>query len=285
MVHRSTVAIAAVIVAGCATAAELERTGLGGDAGGGGLSASTGGSGNAGAGGSGSSTGGSGSSTGGSGSSTGGATATGGSGNSCTTDGDGDGITDCTEDGDGDPWTDSAIFNGVVGRLDSGGCGGSSCSVIDTTAEADACMTSVAETQSLSAGWDHGSDGCDASGCSEYGYSPGWSTNSDDFAVAADGYVNLTSSGTHCFQMYGQADGDGCAALFVNGATTGLTSSTDTSSLACYDLAAGVYPIRWIENSVGGSSNQQRVRYCFAGTASTCTPTAAIPASMLRVSP
>jgi len=55
----------------------------------------------------------------------------------------------------------------------------------------------------------------------------------------------------------------------------------------CFTRAVGVYPIRWHHMMDDGpvfdpNDSSMHVNYC-AGTA--CTPTVAIPSSMLRVSP
>ena len=117
-----------------------------------------------------------------------------------------------------------------------------------------------------------------------YNFQPNWTNCSyaDVHRWQADwqGYINLTQSGNHCFDALGVAD-EACASIFFNTETTGITYD---SGAKCYNVPAGVYPIRWYYDMDNGSNSDMHIAYCFGG-AVPCMPVVTIPATMLRVSP
>jgi hypothetical protein len=67
------------------------------------------------------------------------------------------------------------------------------------------------------------------------------------------------------------ADAEGCASLFFNN--------------RCYNVAAGVYPIRWHYTMDDGRRLVViHARHVLLRRGSTCTPNVVLPARMLRVS-
>jgi len=220
---------------------------------------------------------------GGGSSATGGASSGGTSGNTggagCA-DSDGDGATDCAEDGDGDGWTDRAVFNGLhVSR-------GNQCSSVgncrenDTFAEVQSCMQgNVDEEKDQYAGWDwqNPPDNINSSG---YGFQPNWSGSDTSWAALWEGCIHFATDGPHCFQIEGGTS-EGCAAFYFDGNTGDADFQTGTGP-TCFTVPAGNYPIVFHYTMDNGSSSSMHVQYCDAGGAASCTPSAAIPAAMLR---
>ncbi|MDD9937185.1 MAG: hypothetical protein OXT09_26485 [Myxococcales bacterium] len=85
-------------------------------------------------------------------------------------------------------------------------------------------------------------------------------------------------AGQHCFGNTGSID-EGCDSLFFDDATTGVYNG----QVQCFDVPAGAYPIRSHDTMDHESGSDLHVNYC-SGGASTCTPAAAIPSSLRRVS-
>jgi len=193
---------------------------------------------------------------------------------------DGDEFDDCTEIQDGDPWTDPNIFNGMHVRQKNQ-CGASgNCSDNDTLAEVEACMSGgIQEELDQYSGWDWDdppNNLCDV----EYDFQPNWSVCDSTWQADWQGYINLVGNGQHCFGISGSSN-EACGSLFfddeINGIQTGLSSQ-------CFNVNAGVYPIRWHYTMDNGSSSDLHVNYCFGG-GNSCVPNTAIPSTILRVSP
>lgn len=206
--------------------------------------------------------------------------AAGGGGSGCP-DTDGDNATDCVEDADGDEWTDKAIFNGLhVSR-------GNQCSSVgdcrenDTFAEVQSCMQgNVDEEKDQYSGWDWQGNPPDDIQSSEYGFLPNWSGSDTTWSAEWEGCIHLTTAGPHCFQIEGGTS-EGCAALYFNGNTDAADCQSGTGP-KCFTVPAGNYPILFHYTMDNGSSSSMHVQYCDAGGAATCTPSAAIPAKLLR---
>ncbi len=196
-----------------------------------------------------------------------------------TSDRDADGLYDCDEENDNDAWTDPDVFNGVHAR-DLAACRASDlCTPIDTATELDACVSAgtLFQEQDLYKGWNTtalGFPGCD----DDMNFWPAWSTCvpaqtvEPSFQVDYNGYIKFAAGGKQCFQLY--SDDGTCGALYLNGAQGALTTNDDAQ---CFDVTAGVYPIRWFLSGKGAF----RLAYC-AGESSTCTPIDALPQRMLR---
>jgi len=197
----------------------------------------------------------------------------------CTssTNTDGDCMTDCIEQQDGDSWTDPNVFNGMQVRRTNQCSTVGSCNENDTLNEVNQCVTQqgVDETKNQCAGWDWSNPPDDICN-SGYGFTPNWSGCDSSWAADWRGFINLTA-GNHCFRITGST-GEGCASLFFNTQTTGIQTG---AAAQCFNVAAGVYPIRWHYTMDNGSSSSMHVMYC-AGGGSTCTPNVVLPARMLR---
>ena len=193
---------------------------------------------------------------------------------------DGDCITDCNEDNDGDPWTDKNIFNGMRVRR-ANQCNFLLllfCSINDSISKANNCMSgeTLLEEKNQCAGWDWSNppdDICNAG----YGFTPAWSGCDSTWQADWQGFINLTQAGQHCFRITG-SNNEGCASLFFNNSNP---PAQNDGSTRCYNVAAGVYPIRWHYTMDDGSSSSMHVMYCSGGGA-TCTPSVVLPARMLR---
>ena len=199
----------------------------------------------------------------------------------CTssTNTDGDCITDCNEDNDSDPWTDKNIFNGMRVRHKNQCSASGNCGENNTRAEANACMSgSIDETRNQCAGWDWNNPP-DNICSSEYGFQPNWTNCDSSWQADWTGFINLTQAGQHCFRITG-GNSEGCASLFFNTETNGVQTGGAT---ACFNVAAGVYPIYWHYTMDNGSSSSMHVQYCFGGAAA-CTPSVVLPHRMLRIS-
>jgi hypothetical protein len=203
------------------------------------------------------------------------------SGTGCGTDTDFDGLDDCAEDADGDPWTDKTVFNGVSARL-SDACSTlfNDCSRvrIGTASQADSCIDSKSaiETRNEFSGWDFtttDTQSCDAG----YGYRPTWTTCRSRFAVEGSARMNVKADGTYCFAIDGETQGQ-CAAFFFDGESSALQSK---DAARCYPITAGEHTVRYLY-TVGSGAGNRRFRLLFCQGAA-CTPTAALPSSMLRV--
>jgi hypothetical protein len=192
-------------------------------------------------------------------------------------DRDGDSITDCDEEADGDDWTDPDIFNGMYVRQRNQCSSVGSCSENNTLAEVNACMSgSIQEARNQYSGWDWNNPPdnlCNAG----YGFLPPWTVCDSTWQADWQGYIYLHGSGRHCFGITGGTD-EGCGSLFFDGATNGIQNG----SALCFDRAEGAYPIRWHYTMDNGSNGSLHVNYCNGG-ASSCTPSVAIPSSLLRV--
>jgi hypothetical protein len=156
-----------------------------------------------------------------------------------------------------------------------------SCSQTDTLAEANACMASnpVEQQKDQYSGWDW-NDPPDSICSTGYNFQPNWTVCSSTWQADWQGYINLTQGGNHCFDVLG-GNNEACASIFFDTQTTGVTHA---SGPMCYMAPAGAYPIRWYYQMDNGSGSDMHIAYCFGG-AGTCTPSVAIPATMLRVSP
>jgi hypothetical protein len=202
-------------------------------------------------------------------------------GNQCTCGNrDGDGLDDCVEANDGDPWTDPDIFNGMRVRQRNQCSASGNCNENNTRAKVTSCMSgSIQQTLDQYAGWDWNNPPDDI--CSSgYGFRPNWTQCDSTWQAEWSGVINLAQAGNHCFNITGSTN-EGCGSLFFDTATNGIQTGAPTQ---CFDVAAGVYPILWHYTMDNGSSSSMHVNYCFGG-ASTCTPSTAIPASMLRTTP
>jgi hypothetical protein len=193
---------------------------------------------------------------------------------------DGDGMDDCAELGDGDPWTDPLVFNGVHVRQADQCSGSAGCNENTTGADIDACMAGADFREELDqyAGWDFFYQPNDV--CSPgYGFLPNWTACDERWQAEWKGFVNLASAGNHCFAVIGNTD-EQCGSLLFDQETTALQTGAPA---ACHDVAAAVYPIRWHYNMDNSSAddNSLTIAYCFGG-AGPCTPSSALPASMLR---
>ena len=184
---------------------------------------------------------------------------------------------DCTELGDNNPFTDPTKFNGVHVRQKNQCSLLSTCLDNNTLSAEQGCMSgTIQEEKDQCAGWDW-NDSPDSLCNSAYNFTPSWTVCDGTWAAEWKGYINLTGPGQHCFAVTGSGFG-GCASLFFNTETNGLQSG---AGARCYNVPAGVYPILWHYTMNIASTTGLHVQYCFGGTA-TCTPSAAIPASMLR---
>jgi hypothetical protein len=189
---------------------------------------------------------------------------------------DGDCSDDCTEIGDGNPWTDPTKFNGVHVRQANQCTLLSLCLDNDLLSDVQSCMSgTIQEEKDQCSGWDW-NDSADSICSSSYAFTPNWTTCDSSWQAEWKGYINLTGSGQHCFAVGGGGFG-GCASLFFNTETSGLQSG----GTRCYNATAGVYPILWHYTMAPLSTTSMHIRYCYGGGA-TCTPSAALPASMLR---
>jgi RHS repeat-associated protein len=193
-----------------------------------------------------------------------------------TADSDGDGLFDCDEQNDGDPWTNASIFNGVHAKRGPSCHAGASCSGIDTRSEIASCFAPT-EANSLASGWDFSVTSGDACN-SGFGFDPAWKTCGTSFAVSAEGMIRLPTPARYCFALAGST-AEQCASLFFAGAPVGVTGST----AFCTDRDAGVYPIAWYYETTNTTQNELHLRYC-SSTSGDCTPTQALPNSMLRKS-
>jgi RHS repeat-associated protein len=197
-----------------------------------------------------------------------------------TSDADADGLYDCDEQPN--HWADPQIFNGVHVRAAAAcsAAGAHLCSAIDTLQEIDACMVTPVLEQNMYAGWSLGTRALQGIGCQdEMNFWPPWSKCTTEASTSFDyqGFIQLTEGGKHCFAL--PATAGVCGAIFVNGATEGITSA---SVAQCVDLEAGIYPIRWfIQAPAAGVLDRISVAYCFGGDED-CTATATIPQRMLR---
>jgi hypothetical protein len=192
---------------------------------------------------------------------------------------DGDCSDDCTEVADNDPWTDATKFNGVHVRHKDHCSLLASCLDNNTLSAEQSCMSgTIREEKDQCAGWNF-NDSPDSICSASYGFIPNWTVCDTNWAAEWKGYINLTGSGNHCFAVTTSLiSGGGCASLYFNTETNGLQSGAGTR---CYNVSAGVYPILWHYTMSNASTSAMHVQYCFGG-GTTCTPSAAIPASMLR---
>ena len=193
-------------------------------------------------------------------------------------DRDGDGLSDTDETNDGDGWTDPDVFNGMQARWKDHCHATPTCNAIDTVAEVNACTTPAPrETKTQAGGWNW-QNPTSADICSPgYGFHPNWSVCDTDWQVDFQGFIELDNGGQHCFRVTSDTTG-ACGSAFFNNATTGLTSA---SGAQCFNVAAGVYPIRWFYETSGGPKTNFKVSYCHGGS-QTCTPTVSVPSRMLR---
>lgn len=133
------------------------------------------------------------------------------------------------------------------------------------------------ETKNRAGGWSWldppTADICD----SAYGFKPNWLVCGADWQVDFQGFIKLEKGGQHCFRAAGDTNG-ACGSLFFNGATSGVTPAANAQ---CFNVAAGVYPIRWFYETAGAPKTMFRAAYCFGG-AQTCEPTEAVPTRLLR---
>jgi len=184
---------------------------------------------------------------------------------------------DCAELSDGDSWTDKDIFNGMRVRQANQCSSLGFCSENNTLAKVNACMNGTIQQQrDQYSGWDWNDppdDLCSAG----YNFLPNWTACDSTWQADWQGFINLTSAGQHCFRITG-GSGEGCAAIFFNTETSPAQTGTPAK---CYNVAAGVYPIRWHYTMDNGSSSSMHIEYCFGGGV-TCTPSAVLPARMLR---
>jgi hypothetical protein len=137
----------------------------------------------------------------------------------------------------------------------------------------------IAEEKNQHAGWDWNNP--DDSVCdTDYGFSPNWTRCDSSWAARWNGCIHFETAGPHCFQITGGTD-EGCAALYFNGNSGNADAQTGTA-VKCFSVGAGNYPLLFHYTMDDGSSSGMHVRYCDAAGATTCTPSAAIPARMLR---
>jgi hypothetical protein len=202
------------------------------------------------------------------------------SGTGCGTDTDFDGLDDCAEDGDGDPWTDKSVFNGVSARLSDSCALLNDCSLvrIDSASQADSCVRSKSalETRNEFSGWDFTT--ADTQSCdSGYGFQPTWTTCRSRFAVEGRARVNIKTDDTYCFAIDGETQGQ-CASFFFDGESKALQPM---QAARCYTITQGEHTLRYLY-TVGSGAGNRRFRLLFC-QGSGCTPTAAVPSSMLRV--
>jgi hypothetical protein len=217
---------------------------------------------------------------------------------SCCTPGenaDGDELTDCEEIDDGDPWTDPDIFNGVHvqhrNQCDASG----SCGSYDTLGRVKSCQNgeSLSEELDQYSGWDWDDPGDDITSAG-YDFQPNWSNGDSSWQINAEGYINLAQDGHHCFAITGSND-EACASLYFldtpaagwsgwEGTDDSMPATVQHGGSACFDLVAGVYPIRWHYSMDNGSSSDFHLQYCH-DPAADCTPDQALPSTMLRVEP
>ena len=193
-------------------------------------------------------------------------------------DRDGDSLSDTDETNDGDGWTDPDVFNGMQARWKDHCHATPTCSAIDTVAEVNACTAPAPrETKTQAGGWNW-QNPTSADICSPgYGFHPNWSVCDTDWQVDFQGFIELDNGGQHCFRVTSDTTG-ACGSAFFNNATTGFTSA---SGAQCFNVAAGVYPIRWFYETSGGPKTNFKVSYCHGGS-QTCTPTVSVPSRMLR---
>jgi hypothetical protein len=135
---------------------------------------------------------------------------------------------------------------------------------------------SIQEEKDQCRGWDWNDVG-DSICTTGYGFTPNWTVCDSSWQAEWKGFINLTSSGQHCFMITGGTS-EGCASLFFNTETNGVQTA---AGARCYNMSAGVYPILWHYTMDNGSTSSMHLMYCFGG-GSTCTPSATLPASMLR---
>jgi hypothetical protein len=199
----------------------------------------------------------------------------------CTsaTNTDGDCMTDCQEQQDGDSWTDPNVFNGMhVRRKNQCSLLLLSCNGNDSISEVNSCMSGqISEEKNQCAGWDWSNppdDICNSS----YGFTPAWSGCDSSWQADWQGFINLTQAGQHCFRVTG-SNSLGCASLFFNNDNS--PAQNGSQNTRCFNVAAGVYPIRWHYTMAILSGSSMHVQYCFGG-GSTCTPNTVLPARMLR---
>ena len=194
-------------------------------------------------------------------------------------DRDGDGLGDDSETDDPDPWTDPDVFNGMQARLANRCHPAPTCAAIDTTAEVNACTTPAPrETKDQAGGWSW-QNPSSADVCSpDYGFRPEWSACGANWQVDWQGFIKLDNGGQHCFRVTADTNG-ACGSLFFNNAATGTTASA--AGAHCFDVPAGVYPIRWFYETTGGPKTHFKVAYCHGG-GQTCDPTDAVPTRLLR---
>ncbi len=195
-------------------------------------------------------------------------------------DSDGDGSEDCEEVADNDGWTDPLVFNGMWASTSDVCHGDPDCTLVDELDEVIACEVSDEELLQYS-GWDFESSEMEM--CSEaYGFRPGWDSCEDEFQVDARGFIKLDDDGFHCFEVAGPDDGDGrgqCGAVYFDDEEEGVV---DGNGRRCFEVAAGVYPIRWFYEATNEASVRAlHVLYCF-GREERCEPSEAIAPKMLR---
>ncbi len=193
-------------------------------------------------------------------------------------DRDGDGLSNGDETNDADPWTDPDIFNGMRARSANHCHATPTCAAIDTVAEVDACTAPAPrETKNQAGGWSW-QNPSSADICSPgYGFRPEWSVCGADWQVDFQGFIKLDNDGQHCFLVSGDTNA-ACGSALFNNATTGFTSS---SGVQCFNVTAGVYPIRWFYETSGGPKTDFKVAYCYGGSQA-CDPTEAVPTRSLR---
>jgi hypothetical protein len=196
----------------------------------------------------------------------------------CGADQDGDGLSDCEEQNDGDPWTDPAIFNGAWVRLADQCSALGACTENDTRAEVEACMQRpLREELAQHAGWDW-NDAPDDVCAAAYGFAPNFSVCANTWQAQWRASVQL-AAGAHCFEIAGSA-AEGCAALYFDAESAPVQTG---QGALCYERAAGAYPLLWHYTMDNGSASALHLRYCAAASGARCTPSAALPARMLRV--
>jgi len=201
----------------------------------------------------------------------------GGDADACGADGDGDGLTDCDELGDGDDWTDPAIFNGAWVRMAPQCSALGACSENDTRAKVSACMgRAPREELAQRAGWDW-NDSPDDLCSAGYGFAPAFSVCAATWQAQWTATVRL-AGGQHCWEIAGSAT-EGCAALYFDGEVAPVQTG---KGVHCYARDAGDYPLLWHYTMDNGSTSSLHLRYCHDASGP-CTPSAALPARMLRV--
>ena len=90
--------------------------------------------------------------------------------------------------------------------------------------------------------------------------------------------MNIKVDGTYCFAVDGETRGQ-CSSFFFDAENTALQPGNNGTR--CYTVTAGEHTVRYLY-TVGSGAGNRRFRLLFCqGTG--CTPTTALPSSMLRV--